>query len=279
MAVNGEISMPELQQPVRFLLSDIDGTLLRPDHTLSQANINAVARLREAGIQFSLASSRPPRAMRQQIRALGVELPTVGFNGANIVDAEGHVIFACRIEPQAAKTCIEFLSQHPVAIWVFADDRWLLLDPAGDYVEHERNTLGYDPVHVSSFAPYLQSVDKIVAASRDFDLLKQLEGELNPLIAQQAFAARSQLYYLDITALAANKGNALITLARQLDIELAHTAAIGDGGNDVAMFKQAGLSIAMGQAEDSVRSQADVVTGSNLEDGVATAIERYILPR
>ncbi|MET0126489.1 MAG: HAD hydrolase family protein, partial [Pseudomonas caspiana] len=102
---------------------------------------------------------------------------------------------------------------------------------------------------------------------------------LNPLIAGKAHAARSQLYYLDVTALDANKGHALITLASQLGVDMAHTAAIGDGGNDVAMFHKAGFSIAMGQAEESVRSQADVVTGSNLQDGVASAIERYMLPR
>jgi len=60
---------------------------------------------------------------------------------------------------------------------------------------------------------------------------------------------------------------------------MANTAAIGDGGNDVAMFQKAGVSIAMGQAEEAVRSQANFVTGSNLEDGVASAIDRYILPR
>jgi Cof subfamily protein (haloacid dehalogenase superfamily) len=280
MGENGGISMSELQLPqIRFVLSDIDGTLLRPDHSLSQANIDAVVRLREAGIQFTVASSRPPRAMRQQIEALGVDLPTAGFNGANIVAPDGRVLFAYRIDAAAARTSIELFARYAVAVWVFADDQWLLIDPDGAYVEHERNTLGYEPVQVGSFEPWLDRVDKIVAASTDFELLKQLEAQLNPLIAGKAHAARSQLYYLDVTALDANKGQALITLAEQLGVDMAHTAAIGDGGNDVAMFREAGLSIAMGQAEDNVRSQADHITGSNLEDGVASAIERYILPR
>jgi Cof subfamily protein (haloacid dehalogenase superfamily) len=280
MGENGGISMSELQLPrIRFVLSDIDGTLLRPDHSLSQANIDAVVRLREAGIQFTVASSRPPRAMRQQIEALGVDLPTAGFNGANIVAPDGRVLFAYRIDAAAARTSIELFARYAVAVWVFADDQWLLIDPDGAYVEHERNTLGYEPVQVGSFEPWLDRVDKIVAASTDFELLKQLEAQLNPLIAGKAHAARSQLYYLDVTAFDANKGQALITLAEQLGVDMAHTAAIGDGGNDVAMFREAGLSIAMGQAEDNVRSQADHITGSNLEDGVASAIERYILPR
>lgn len=264
---------------IRFLLSDIDGTLLRPDHSLSQATIDAVRRLREADVQFTLASSRPPRAMRQVIEALGVELPTVAFNGGTITHADGRLLAAHRIPEAAARICLELFAAQDVSIWVFADDQWLLQDPDGAYVGHERDALGYEPVLVGSFEPYLDRVDKIVASSADFDLLKALEVRLNPLIADAALAARSQAYYLDVTALAANKGSALAALAEYLDVPLAQTAAIGDGGNDVAMFLKAGLSIAMGQAESSVAGQADRVTGSNQEDGVASAIDRFILPR
>ncbi|MCD5994916.1 HAD family hydrolase [Pseudomonas sp. CDFA 602] len=270
--------MSDQALPIRFLLSDIDGTLLRPDHSLSQANIEAVHELREAGIHFTLASSRPPRAMRQVIEALGVDLPTVAFNGGTITQADGSLLVAHRIDPVAVRTCLKLFATQPVAIWVFADDQWLLLNPEGDYVEHEQHALGYAPVLVESFEPYLDRVDKIVAASKDFELLKVLESQLNPLIEGLALAARSQAYYLDVTALDANKGSALVALANYLGVDLAHTAAIGDGGNDVAMFHKAGLSIAMGQGEKGVLSQADHVTDSNLQDGVAAAIRRYILP-
>lgn len=279
MVVNGGTSMSEqMDLPVRFLLSDIDGTLLRPDHSLSRANIDAIHDLQQAGVQFTVASSRPPRAMRQVIEALNIELPTVAFNGGTITHADGSLLVAHRIDPEAVRTCLELFATQKVAVWVFADDDWLLLDLAGDYVDHERHALGYEPVQVSSFEPYLDRVDKIVAASQDFELLKSLESRLNPLIEGVALAARSQRYYLDVTALDANKGSALIALADYLGVDLAHTAAIGDGGNDVAMFHKAGLSIAMGQGEASVLSQADHVTGSNVEDGVAAAIRRYMLP-
>lgn len=266
------------QSAIRFMLSDIDGTLLRADHSLSRANIDAVRKLRDAGILFTVASSRPPRAMRQQIADLGIDLPTVAFNGANIINPDGSLLTAHRIAPAAARACLELFATEQVAVWVFADDQWLLIDPHGDYVEHERNTLGYDFVQVADFGDYLDRIDKIVASSKDFELLKRLEIKLNPLIADSALAARSQSYYLDVTALDANKGTALATLAEVLGVELAQTAAIGDAGNDVAMFLRAGLSIAMGQAETAVKTQANYVTGSNQEDGLATAIQRYILP-
>ncbi|WP_164650905.1 HAD-IIB family hydrolase, partial [Pseudomonas viridiflava] len=82
MSEHTDVSVSE--RSVRFLLSDIDGTLLRPDHSLRQANIDAVRDLQLAGVHFTLASSRPPRAMREVIEALGIELPTVAFNGWTI---------------------------------------------------------------------------------------------------------------------------------------------------------------------------------------------------
>jgi len=102
---------------------------------------------------------------------------------------------------------------------------------------------------------------------------------LLPKVEGLAQVSRSQPVFLDVTAMDANKGAALATLAEHLGVPLAQTAAIGDGGNDPAMFHVAGLSIAMGQAEDAVKRQADVVTGANTEDGVAQAIEKYLLPR
>ncbi len=267
------------QGPIRLVLSDMDGTLLRPDHSLSPRVIKAVAQLREAGILFSLASSRPPRAMRAQVKALNVDLPTAGFNGGTLVKPDGSYWRTHPIDRKAVDTCLQAFAQEPVAVWVFADDQWLLRDTQGDYVGVEQHALGYEPVQVDSFEPYLDRVDKIVASSADFDLLVRLEARLQPLIEGQALAARSQKYYLDVTALAANKGSALISLAEAYDVPLAQTAVLGDGSNDVAMFKQAGLAIAMGQGEDSVKQQAHQVTGSNSEDGVATAIERWILPR
>lgn len=264
---------------IRFVLSDMDGTLLLPDHSLGPRVISAVRQLREAGVYFSLASSRPPRAMRDQVRQLGIDLPTAAFNGGTLVNADGSYLRSYPIDRRAVQTCLAAFAEHPVAIWLFADDQWLLRDTDGAYVATEQHALGYDPVRVPSFEPYLDRVDKMVASSADFDLLVTLEQQLQPLLEGQALAARSQLYYLDITALKANKGDALAALAEHVGVPLAQTAVLGDGGNDVAMFRRAGLSIAMGQAQPAVREHADRVTDSNKEQGAARAIVEMILPR
>jgi len=262
---------------IQLVLSDMDGTLLLPDHSISPRNLAAVKALQAAGVHFTLASGRPPRAMREHVEQLGIELPIAGFNGGILVNPDGSYLQSHPVPYDAVLQALALLAGHDVEVWLFADDEWLLRDPLGEMVSQEQRGLGYGPRVVTSFEPYLHGVHKIVAASRNAALLVDLEQRLQPLLSGQASASRSQACYLDITAIRANKGDALVTLAELLNVPLARTLAIGDGGNDPAMFKCAGLSIAMGHAEPQVREQAMHVTGSNVEDGVAQVIERLIL--
>ena len=265
-------------QPIRFVLSDVDGTLLHPDHSLSQRTADAIRAMREAGVLFSLASGRPPKAMRHLIETFGIDVPVAGFNGGTLVNPDGSILVAHHLPAEAALITLALFSAEPdVEVWVFADGDWLRRDPPGPMVQREADGLGYGPVVVESFEPYLDRVDKIVAASNNTQLLVELEAQLQPKVKGLAQVSRSQPVYLDVTAMLANKGEALKTLAEHLGVPLAQTAAIGDGGNDPAMFHVAGLSIAMGQAEETVKRQANVVTGSNVEDGAAEAFERFIL--
>ncbi|WP_262020378.1 HAD family hydrolase [Pseudomonas sp. Pse35] len=264
--------------PIRFVLSDVDGTLLHPDHSLSQRTADAIRAMREAGVIFSLASGRPPKAMRHLIETFGIDVPVAGFNGGTLVNPDGSILVAHHLPAEAALITLALYSAEPdVEVWVFADGDWLRRDPPGPMVQREADGLGYGPVVVESFEPYLDRVDKIVAASNNTQLLVELEAQLQPKVQGLAQVSRSQPVYLDVTAMLANKGEALKTLAEHLGVPLAQTAAIGDGGNDPAMFHVAGLSIAMGQAEETVKRQANVVTGSNVEDGAAEAFERFIL--
>ena len=265
-------------QPIRFVLSDVDGTLLHPDHSLSQRTADAIRAMREAGVLFSLASGRPPKAMRHLIETFGIDVPVAGFNGGTLVNPDGSILVAHHLPAEAALITLALFSAEPdVEVWVFADGDWLRRDPPGPMVQREADGLGYGPVVVESFEPYLDRVDKIVAASNNTQLLVELEAQLQPKVQGLAQVSRSQPVYLDVTAMLANKGEALKTLAEHLGVPLAQTAAIGDGGNDPAMFHVAGLSIAMGQAEETGKRQANVVTGSNVEDGAAEAFERFIL--
>lgn len=267
------------EPPIELLISDVDGTLVHADKTVGAATIAAVRQLRDAGAAFTIVSSRPPRGMLYPRRMLGVDQPFAAFNGGSIVNPDGSVALANRLTPAAAKIALDLLLDRRLETWVYADDQWLVLDGDGEYVPRERRTIASEPVVVKCYEPYLDRIDKIVAASSDHPYLAQIEQELAAAVAGQARAVRSQAYYIDVTALQATKAYAVAALAERIGVPLERIAVIGDADNDLPMFERAGLAIAMGQASDAVKAKAALVTDSNDDDGVAAAIQRYILPR
>jgi Cof subfamily protein (haloacid dehalogenase superfamily) len=264
---------------ISALVSDVDGTLVSDDKTLTARTKSAVAALRASGINFSIISSRPPRGLRTLIDSLAITTPVAGFNGGVIATSDLSVITAHPVSPEIARRAVDMLDVRQVQVWVFSGLDWLLRDHHGPYVRLEEHTVGFRPTVVEDFGHVLDAATKIVGVSQDFELLAHCERELQTTLADQATVVRSQSYYLDITHPLANKGVALSDLARLLAVPLAEIAVIGDGGNDVAMFERSGLSIAMGNASPEVQRAADFVTNSNREDGFADAVERFILGR
>jgi Cof subfamily protein (haloacid dehalogenase superfamily) len=259
------------------VISDVDGTLVTDDKILTARAEAAVAELRAKGIVFSIISSRPPRGLRMLLDPLGITTPVGGFNGGVIATPDLTVVTEHLLSSQVARRAVETLSARGIPVWVFSGQDWLVRDPDGPYVPLEQRTVGFLPTIVEDFGAALDVAAKIVGVSKNFDLLAQCEHDVRAALADTAFVVRSQSYYLDITHPLANKGAAFSEIARLLDVPVAEIAAIGDGGNDVAMFERSGLSIAMGNAGPEVQRAADVVTESNSEEGFAAAIERFIL--
>jgi Cof subfamily protein (haloacid dehalogenase superfamily) len=262
---------------ISAVVSDVDGTLVTDDKILTARAQAAVAKLRVNGIIFTIISSRPARGMRGLIGPLGVTTPIGCFNGGVIATADLLVISEHLLSRDVARRSLELLDAEGAQPWVFAGQDWLARHSDGPYVGREVRTVGFQPVVVEDFAPYLDTAAKIVGVSADFERLAQCERDVRAALASQATVARSQPYYLDITHLQANKGEALSAIAKLLAVPLAEIAVIGDGRNDVAMFERSGLSIAMGNASPEVQRAADFVTESNRDDGFANAIDRFIL--
>ena len=130
---------------IELVLCDMDGTLLMPDHTLSPRNIKAVKSLQAAGSYFTLASGRPPRAMREIIRQLDIKLPVAGFNGGLLVSPQGEYLQSHNVHPDAVRITLDFLAEFKVEVWLFVDDQWLLRDPHGEMVAHEQQGLVFPP--------------------------------------------------------------------------------------------------------------------------------------
>jgi hypothetical protein len=262
---------------ISAIVSDVDGTLVTDDKRLTERSRAAVAAVRKSGLPICLISSRPPRGFVNLQQALEIVTPCAGFNGGVVAASDLTVLEQHLLPPQSARAIVDFLTGQGIDIWVFGGNDWLLSNTAGPYIDLEKRTVGFDPVVVSEFGRALDSTAKIVGVSKDFDRLARCEVALAKLMGDAASVALSQLYYLDSTAPDANKGAGMLALARQLGVPPTEVAVIGDGGNDVAMFEHAGLSIAMGNAQPAVKAQAHLVTASNAEDGFAMAIERFIL--
>jgi Cof subfamily protein (haloacid dehalogenase superfamily) len=258
---------------IALVVSDVDGTMVTKDKVLTEGARAAVQKLRDAGIGFTITSSRPAVGMKFLVEPLGITLPIGPFNGSSIVDGELKVITQHLIPQAAAARAIEVLDQHGVDIWIFTNDEWLIKHNDGKYVPHEQNTIQHDPMIVDDFTPYLAKACKIVGASDDFPLLERCEALMQQALGEDAVAVRSQNYYLDITPPGQNKGTFVTAMAKRLGISPDAIATIGDMQNDLPMFKVSGLSVAMGNATDDVKAKATDVTTSNEEDGFAGAVE------
>jgi Cof subfamily protein (haloacid dehalogenase superfamily) len=262
---------------ISAVVSDVDGTLVTDDKILTARAQAAVAELRARGIIFSMISSRPPRGLRMLLEPLGITTPVSGFNGGVVASPNLAIITEHLLSHEIARRAIDMLDAYEVQVWVFSGQDWLVRDINGPYVGFEERTVKFPPTIVDDFGTVLDAAAKIVGVSTDFERLARCERDVRASFTHSAFVARSQHYYLDITHPLANKGTALAQIAQLLAVPLAEIAVIGDGSNDVAMFERSGLSIAMGNASPEVRRAADLVTDSNVEDGFANAIERFIL--
>ncbi len=271
--------MSDPYAPIRLFVSDVDGTLVTPDKSLTTATLAAVHRLHEAGVGFTIVSSRPPRGMAALVEQLEIDLPFAAFNGGNLVAPDMTLLEVKRLSEEAARDAIDLFRLRGVEVWGFADNNWLVTDDASAYIARERHTVGFDPTVVADFEGVIDRLDKLVGVSEHPALLATVEGEAQRRLRGRANARRSQVYYLDVTNPQADKGHAVHALCRSVGAPLTHTAVIGDQSNDVAMFKVAGLSIAMGQGTDEVKASANLVTDANTADGFARAVERFVLPR
>ena len=262
---------------ISLLLADVDGTLVTEDKVLTERARAAVHRLHEAGVRFAITSGRPPRGMAMLIEPLALDTPIAGFNGGVYVAPDLSISGERTIAPEAARRAFDLMREQGLDVWVYCGNEWLIRDPAAAHVEREAWTVKFSPTVVDDFADALQRAAKIVGVSDDHELVRRCESDIRKALGTSASAARSQPYYVDVTHPEANKGAVVEHLSTALGIPSERIATIGDSPNDMLMFRKSGLSIAMGNASDEVKRQADVVTDSYNDEGFAKAVERFIL--
>jgi len=263
---------------IRLLLADVDGTLVTQDKVLTDEAVDAVHRLRGAGVRFAITSGRPPRGMEMLVEPLGLDTPLAAFNGGLVVDPDMTVLERRVLPEDLVAPISELLSSFDLDVWLYRGTEWYVPDPDGPHVEREAWTVQFEPRRMTGLDGLTRDVAKMVGVSDDHDAVDRAAAAVHERFGDHVAASPSQPYYLDVTHPLANKGEVATYLARRYGLSVGEVATIGDQANDVLMFAQSGLSIAMGNADAQVRRAARRVTGTNEENGFAEAVRRFVLP-
>jgi Cof subfamily protein (haloacid dehalogenase superfamily) len=265
--------------PIRLMLADVDGTLVTQNKVLTERAIAAVHRLRDAGILFAITSGRPPRGMAMLVEPLDLQTPIAAFNGGLLVDRHMTVIEQRVVPKHLVDPIASLMASFGLSIWLYRGADWYVPDPKGPHVDREAWTVKFQPKVMTSIDGLTGDVAKIVGVSDDHEAVSRASAAAHERFGDHVSAAPSQPYYLDITHPEANKGAVARYLAQKYELSTDEIVTIGDMPNDVLMFAHSGLSIAMGNADPQVQRAARRVTESNDNEGFATAVEQYVLPR
>ncbi len=270
---------------MRLVFVDLGGTLVSGPRHISERVKKTIATVREGGVEVVLVSSRPPRAMRPFYQQLGLMTPMIACDGALLWDVHAAAGRQRVSLPSALAAEIVEAARGLGAIPnVESDDEWFtdrLGELARDGVVNvdvsEPNDIGRIDEVIKAGEP----IDKVFVDLRDLDDRMAAAAQVS---LQRTFAGRANIYehlsgLLDFTSIEASKAHMAQQLARQMGIPAEQVMAIGDHDSDAGLLQWAGVGVAMGNATPAAKSVADVVTSSNLRDGVAEALEQWVLGR
>ena len=270
---------------MRLVFIDLNGTLVSGPRHISERVKRTIAMVREGGVEVVLVSSRPPRAMRPFYQQLGLMTPMIACDGALLWNVQAGAGSQRVSLPSAlASEIVDEARALGAVANLESDDEWFT-DRLGDL---ERDgILNYDvsePHEVGRIDEFIrtgEAIDKVFVDFRDLDDQTAAAAQL---ALQRTFSGRANIYenvagILDFTSVDASKAAMAQQLARQMAISAEQVMAIGDHNSDVTLLQWAGVGVAMGNAMPAAKAAADVITSSNLRDGVAEALEQWVLGR
>ncbi len=254
---------------IRLVASDLDGTLLRPDGSVSPRTQLALQRVREAGIVVVLVSARPPRALHQIAQAANIGGLALCCNGAVLYDLDTDtIVSSATILPTQAQWLVEALrATLPELLFAVEDGLGVTCEP-GYYASfpHRDELRVADPC-------YAEPAVKLIVRHPAY-----MPEEFHAQVVSLVGAAYSVTYsggpFLEIATASVTKAATLAQLCAELDIEAREVMAFGDMPNDLSMLRWAGYSVAVANAHPLVLEAVHEVTHSNAEDGVALVLER-----
>lgn len=264
---------------IRLVAMDMDDTTLRDDRTISERVVQAVQNARKQGVHVTFATGRMPASVKPYIQQLGLDVPVITYNGAMIQEAlSGKVLYRKVIPIETAREIVNWLLQQDIRFHVYLKDQ-IFVEKMNDWSrQYARATLV--PVEETNLQERLATeedgVEKILLFGEP-EMTVAWANEIHLRYEGRVRSTKSKPHFLEIIHSTVNKGAALASLAERLGVKREEVLAVGDSLNDIEMIRYAGIGVAMGNARQEVKEAADVVTATNQDDGVAQAIEKYVL--
>lgn len=266
----------------KLLVLDVDGTLLNDERKISKRTLAALLKVQQMGVRIVLASGRPTYGLMPLAKTL--ELGNYGgfvlsYNGCQIIKAQnGEILFERRINPEMLPYLEKKARKNGFAIFTYHNDTLITDSPDNEYIKNEALLNNLKIIKEDEFSTAIDFAPcKCMLVSDKEEALIELKQHWEKRLAGTLDAFRSEPYFLEVVPCGVNKANTLGALLEHLEVTREEAIAVGDGVCDVTMLQLAGMGIAMGHSQDSVKVCADYVTASNEEDGVALAVEKLIL--
>lgn len=272
---------------IRMIGLDMDGTLLTTEKELTEHTRGVLREAIDRGVVVLPATGRPLAGIPEEVLKFPGVRYAVASNGARIVDLkENRVIYEDLVPYETGRRVLEICSRYDSMLEIYYDgvgyaeeeklkhlDEYVPRLPMARYIASSRRPVAdVRAMHEERKAP----TDKVQALFRTTEeckkAWKEVEKEIPDIEITGALSNN-----IEVNAKGVNKGRGLMILGELLGIHREEIMAVGDGSNDIAMLREAGLGVAMENATEAVKAAADVVTLSNDQEGAAAAIEKYVL--
>lgn len=272
---------------VKAICTDIDGTLLNKERQLSERTISVIRSLPK-DFPVVLASSRMPSAMRHLQAELGIlHHPLICYNGGYVLRYHGdtpEVISSTFISAEHTSKILSLAGGTSIHMSLYQDDEWFA--PQFDqWTDREQRitkanaTLKNSEEVIERWAQAGTGAHKVMCMGEEREI-QHLQKLLHEHLGDQIHVYLSRPTYLELAPRSISKGTAMtLLLEKYYDFPMENVMAFGDNYNDIHMLELSGLGVAVENAREELKSVASEITGKSVDDGVASAIEKYCFPR
>lgn len=259
------IDFLEIRKNVKYLLFDLDGSLVNDKRVMDKKNFELPTLLKQLNLEYSIITGRPEYMMLKEINILKPTLPVVSVNGAIIIDTNNKILYERSFDQDVANQLLADLLNYNLDFYLYTPTQIYVNPLHFEHVDKWRSV-------ISQIQPEFQwkiSDFKIFQKNRNEPILKFLvctnnyeivENLVKSKYSNDLAIARSTPNTIDVNSIDVNKGLGLLKLAETLGADLNQFMVFGDGGNDIPMFKLAKYSVAMKNAADFVKEAALMVT-------------------